>query len=296
MAPASMPLISLQDAPLAYGLEQWLEFAGRLHPLVLHLPIGLLVAVALAELAAARRRELAPMRTLLHAVLGASAALAALTGWRLGLEAGHPASLLDDHRTLGIASACAASVTAAFALLGRSANAARARVGFLAVTGLLFAAAGHRGGMMTHGARFLSGAAPPWLAPLVGPEAPPPVDAPPVRERRGTVESPPGEPSELPTPALAEVADAFRASCVECHGPEKQKGGLRLDEASGWLSSVDLESPVDSELVYRITLPADDPDAMPPEGEPRVSDAHVAVLLDWIERGAPEDELRPGGD
>ncbi|MEO1512895.1 MAG: c-type cytochrome domain-containing protein, partial [Planctomycetota bacterium] len=45
------------------------------------------------------------------------------------------------------------------------------------------------------------------------------------------VESPPGEPSELPTPALAEVADAFRASCVECHGPEKQKGGLRLDDA-----------------------------------------------------------------
>ena len=49
MAPASMPLIPLQDALPAYGLEQWLECAGRLHPLVLHLPIGLLAAVVLAD-------------------------------------------------------------------------------------------------------------------------------------------------------------------------------------------------------------------------------------------------------
>ena len=79
------------------------------------------------------------------------------------------------------------------------------------------------------------------------------------------------------------------ARCFECHAGASVKGGLRLDEMSGWLKSIDRESPVDSELLYRMMLPADDVDAMPPKGD-RIADSAIKSLRSWIEAGA--DELR----
>jgi len=280
--------------PGGFGLDGWLEFTGRLHPLALHLPIGLLAAVACAEAVARFRPEVRPLRTVLWAAFGLSAVGAAFTGWRLGMEGGHAESALELHRNLALGAAGAAVATAALAVSGR-APALRV-LGLVACAGL-FTVAGHQGGSLTHGARFLSDAAPPWLAPHLGPER---LE---IDFFSGTVVTPaPGSPAaaESPAvdpPAIAAAVEAFRAQCVECHGPDKSKGKLRLDHAAGWLSQVDLESPADSELLFRITLPGDDFDAMPPEGEPRLAPEHVAAVRDWIERGAPAEELGlPAGD
>lgn len=276
-------------APEAFGLDGWLEFAGRLHPLALHLPIGLLAAVACAEAVARFRPEVRPLRTVLWAAFGVSAVGAAFTGWRLGMEGGHSESALELHRNLALGAAGAAVATSALAVIGR-APALRV-LGLVACAGL-FTLAGHQGGSLTHGARFLSDAAPPWLAPHVGP--PPRGAVAPGPESGGAAGAPetvveaagPDEP-----PPIAAAVAAFRARCVECHGPDESKGKLRLDHAAGWLSQVDVETPADSELLFRITLPGDDFDAMPPEGEPRLAPEHVAAVRDWIERGAPADEL-----
>lgn len=89
-------------------------------------------------------------------------------------------------------------------------------------------------------------------------------------------------------PFDGDLADAFatvEARCFECHAGSNIKGGLRLDEMSGWLKSIDRESPVDSELLYRMRLPAGDVDAMPPKGD-RIGESAITTLQGWIEAGA----------
>lgn len=67
------------------SLDPWLEFAGRLHPLVLHTPIGVLAALATLEgLALATKRPLERRtRVVLALLLAGSAMLSAGSGWLL---------------------------------------------------------------------------------------------------------------------------------------------------------------------------------------------------------------------
>jgi hypothetical protein len=89
---------------------------------------------------------------------------------------------------------------------------------------------------------------------------------------------------------LDATLDVIEQRCFECHSVGKVKGGLRLDTAEGWKKTIDVTSAPDSELLYRMRLPADDPDAMPPKGE-RVSEAHAARLEAWIQNGADLDPI-----
>jgi hypothetical protein len=77
--------------------------------------------------------------------------------------------------------------------------------------------------------------------------------------------------------------------CVECHGPDKQKGGLRLDTPVGLARAVLPGDPAGSELFLRVTLPADDGDRMPTEGEP-LSAQEIGLLYAWIRAGAPLED------
>ncbi len=93
-----------------------------------------------------------------------------------------------------------------------------------------------------------------------------------------------------------DVQPVFAAHCVKCHGPEKQKGGYRLDARSVALNGGDGSAPnivpgdaAASPLVRYIS--GADPDLrMPPEGEAPLSAAEVAVIRDWIGAGAPWPE------
>jgi mono/diheme cytochrome c family protein len=93
----------------------------------------------------------------------------------------------------------------------------------------------------------------------------------------------------------AHVAPIFAANCVGCHGPEKQKGGLRLDSlaaletggSSG--ATVVAGDPDASLLIQRVELPLDDYDHMPPEDAPQPSEEQLALLRWWIGAGANSD-------
>src|SRR2546425_9279670 len=71
-----------------------------------------------------------------------------------------------------------------------------------------------------------------------------------------------------------DIQPILQQICVKCHGPEKQKGKLRLDskEATfkgGKDGQVITPGEADkSELYRRITLPKGNDDIMPNEGEP----------------------------
>ena len=78
--------------------------------------------------------------------------------------------------------------------------------------------------------------------------------------------------------------------CLSCHGEKSQKGGLRLDSRAAFRLGGDsgpvfnATTPSMSELLLRVR--ASDPDLrMPPKGEP-LSDAELALLEDWILKGA----------
>lgn len=88
-----------------------------------------------------------------------------------------------------------------------------------------------------------------------------------------------------------QVLPILQAHCYECHGNGKHKGGVRLDdfertttERKGeWV--VKPNDPSASLMIRNIELPADDDNAMPPEGD-RVPAAEIEILRKWIEEGA----------
>ncbi|GAB5561005.1 MAG: hypothetical protein SynsKO_26520 [Synoicihabitans sp.] len=104
----------------------------------------------------------------------------------------------------------------------------------------------------------------------------------------------------LPTAAVADEIDFARdifpileRSCIECHGPTEDKGDLRLDTQAHAFDAdyiIVPGAPEDSELYYLVALPPGDPDIMPSEGDPLVA-AEIALLRQWIEEGAPWEDV-----
>jgi uncharacterized membrane protein len=137
-----------------------MALVGRLHPLLIHFPIALVIAAALAESAAIltaddRWRTVAVANVRAGAVF---ALLAMVAGWRLakGPEM-ELSSLLEWHRWLGTVAA-AVACAAAFATAGaRRQPMSRVRIYRIALftAGTLVAVTGHLGGLLVWGANFL---------------------------------------------------------------------------------------------------------------------------------------------
>jgi hypothetical protein len=96
------------------------------------------------------------------------------------------------------------------------------------------------------------------------------------------------------------IHPVFEQHCVTCHGPSKQKAGLRLDSFAvlmrGGKHGVVIK-PGDakgSELLRRITLPPTDEDAMPPENRKPLSPAEIAAVEQWIAAGASGTQPESG--
>ncbi|MEM9237490.1 MAG: c-type cytochrome domain-containing protein, partial [Verrucomicrobiota bacterium] len=91
------------------------------------------------------------------------------------------------------------------------------------------------------------------------------------------------------------VQPIFEAKCVYCHGEDKQKGKLRMDtyEAliAGGKEGEGLEpgNAEDSNIIYRIHLPLEDDEHMPPEGKKQVTEGELAILEWWIDSGSSPD-------
>ena len=132
---------------------------GRMHPLLVHFPIALVLIAAVAEGIATFTREWR-WRTVAVANLRAGAAIgliAAIAGWRLSLLPGVEASgLLEFHRWVG-AAAAAATVVAALVSSGAE---RRSPLEFVLYRVTLFASAmlvaitGHFGGLLVWGSDF----------------------------------------------------------------------------------------------------------------------------------------------
>ena len=93
------------------------------------------------------------------------------------------------------------------------------------------------------------------------------------------------------------ISPILERHCVVCHGPEKQKAGLRLDSHAWVMKGAESGAMVlpgnvaESELYRRITLPASDEEVMPSEGKPLLSREEIRNLELWILGGASATKL-----
>ena len=94
-----------------------------------------------------------------------------------------------------------------------------------------------------------------------------------------------------------DIQPIFARHCFECHGPQKQKGKLRLADRSSKLREGDgaviVPGNVEkSELYRRVTLPKGHDDIMPNRGEP-LSGGEKGLIREWITQGAVWPENIP---
>lgn len=133
---------------------------GRLHPLLIHFPIALTLAAAASEGAAlatadTRWRAVAVFNLRIAA---AFALVAVFAGWRLALEPDMAAgALLQWHRWFGTIGALACAIAACVTprIEGRLSRRTHVYRLSLFAAAVLIAAAGHLGGLLVWGPRFL---------------------------------------------------------------------------------------------------------------------------------------------
>ncbi|QDU23797.1 DUF1549 domain-containing protein [Urbifossiella limnaea] len=90
--------------------------------------------------------------------------------------------------------------------------------------------------------------------------------------------------AQPPAPDFArDVRPIFEARCQKCHGPARQRGGLRLDTAAGITTVVGTSA--DSALLRHVTG-SEGAKRMPPEGDPLTA-AQIDTLRRWVAAKAP---------
>jgi uncharacterized membrane protein/YHS domain-containing protein len=261
----------------------WAEFFGRLHPILLHIPIGALVALIALELWEMRRKdEIAGgaggpdkdgdpgARRLLAGLTALAALVTVSTGWFHGEELGYTNDTFLWHRGLGISFAVVAILLA----LATAFKAKRVYGALLCLAAVLLVPLAHKGATMTHGEGYL-------LEPFAQEVEP--------------------EVIEAPTWYESHVAPILTARCVNCHGPNKQKAQLAMHEPALLMKGSE-NGPVlipgdaaASEMLRHMRLPLDHDEHMPPEGKGQPTEAEIAALEAWIAAGASFEDPAPAG-
>ncbi len=247
-------------------------FIGRFHPLLVHLPIGFLLLAVALEWWPGDKARLAIQTSW---VLGAmSAVAAAVCGWLLARESGGGDTLFW-HRWLGVSVAVLAAI--GIIVAGRGGMAAK---GYGLLVALLLGLAGHQGGNLTHGEKYLFEHAPPVVQKIAG-------HAPDTTANRDW--------SEMNYDSINLYSNflqpAIDETCAKCHNDQKQNGDLRMDAPHYVFVGGDggpivaAGAPFSSTWLKRVTLPRSNVKAMPPQGDPW-NYAQVELLKYWLAEGA----------
>ncbi len=279
-----------QTAQTASAEAFWLwKFLGRLHPLIVHFPVSLLLFAGILELFTLRNfnSKLRPGINVLVLVGAVAAVFAAVFGWLLSMQEDYGGDTLSIHQWTGIATAALSVVALALLQLinkNRQTYAVKAYRGVVFFTAIGVSVAGHFGGALTHGNDYLTSVLP-WN---VGTEVEPA-----GKINFASFKNNAGKLSEQQEMDLnVQVRAVLAHNCYSCHSAEKIKGELRLDKKrmafkGGKSGPVIIPGdPVKSELVRRITLPRNHKEAMPSKGK-RLSEHEIELISFWIEKGAP---------
>lgn len=249
-----------------------IDFFGRCHPALVHLPIGFLLIALLFQWLARKENYVGlAIAARIGFLLGMiSAALSCITGWILASGGEYDASVLEFHRWLGISVALCSAVC----YLLSAKPSAPYKTGASVLLLLLVVVTGHLGGTLTHGDVFLTKG--------IGGDKTVAVRKPIADINRAQVFG------DIVQPVLIE-------KCGNCHSQLKQKGGLRIDSKE-WILKGGKDGAVlmpghalESELYKRVVLDPLEEKHMPPKGKPQLTEQEIALLQWWIDGGAAFD-------
>jgi uncharacterized membrane protein len=279
------------------GLPDMAKFIGRFHPVLLHLPIGMLLLVLALETGRLfSKRKPGSSTQVAMFFAAASAVVAVLLGFVLyySMPGDYGTELAERHLNGGIIFACgtvAAFVVKVWVDVAQGRGAWFFWVLLLASSGVM-GYASHDGASLTHGEDYLTKYAPNEVRKLIGL---------PIKEEKGgdakaggklAVAAKPPEEQVVYTDIIAPILDQ---KCYSCHNAEKQKGKYRMDEYDLLVKGGKEGDGIvpgkadDSNIIIRIDLPEDDDEHMPPEGKKDLAPHEVVLVKWWIDKGASKD-------
>ncbi len=252
-----------------------IEFIGHFHPLLVHLPIGILL-IGLLLLWLSGKPKYAAVKPAVAIVLLAgciSALLSSITGYFLSISDDYDQSLINWHMWFAIGVLIVSAILYTKEVNPKvEINKKMLAIGLL----VMIAVTGHLGGSLTHGSDYLSKP----LKQLFGDDS---------------------TASKIIQP-LANVQEAYaytnvvqpilETRCYSCHNANKKKGGLRMDDSLLLMKGgkngkvIDLTKPDESELIKRLLLPVDNEDHMPPKEKPQPTESQIALLTWWVSNHA----------
>ncbi|MEO5601969.1 MAG: DUF1549 domain-containing protein [Cyclobacteriaceae bacterium] len=269
----------------------WLwQFLGRLHPMIVHFPIGLLIVALILECFTINRKK-PELRSAINIVLiiGAiSAVVAVILGWFLEEQDQYSGSILTIHRWSGMATAALSVMTVGllrYIVRNQQWNLLKTYRAILTLTVVGVFLAGHFGASLTHGPDFLTSVLP-WNSTEDFPRNPD------FDLAQFTVAGNQSLDKSRQADLNLEVRSIFAHNCYKCHSAEKIKGELRLDKKEFVMKGgesgavIAVGRPEKSEMIRRLLLPRDDEESMPPKGK-KLTEQEIATLQFWIKAGAP---------
>ncbi|WP_350292829.1 chitobiase/beta-hexosaminidase C-terminal domain-containing protein [uncultured Croceitalea sp.] len=237
---------------------------GNFHPILVHLPIGILIFAFLLEVYQRLRTKEDIGNIIKFAIaIGVLSAIGSIvTGLFLEDSGSYDEDALFRHKWMGIGMTVIA-VLLFFAKDNKNKIVVKLYFPMFMVVMVMLTIAGHWGGNMTHGEGFLTKD---------------------IASNKIIIED--------VNKALVYndiVQPILDNKCVSCHNPKKTEGKLLLTgqqelllggESGSLLDSSASETPL---LLHRVQLPLEDEEHMPPKGKVQLTDNEVALLHWWME-------------
>ncbi len=252
-------------------------FIGKLHPLLVHLPIGMIfVAISIEWIGSTGSHS--SVRNASRYILSiafVSAILSLISGYLLSLEEQNPSTSVDLHKWLAI-------ITSIFLFLliliwNYSTTQKFLHHSLLIILLILVSVTGHFGGELTHGEGYLTL----------------------TNKKNNDFVSPPPALTNIPNANIyADVTKyIIKEKCESCHGNDRQKGKLRLDNIESIFKGgksgkvIDLDNYSNSELIKRIVIDQSDDHHMPPKKETQLTLNEVKIMEWWVLNHCPTDKM-----
>ena len=256
-------------------LIEFLDFLGSLHPLIVHLPIGIvLLTIAIDVFMRNKNNSVHRVITMGWFFSFFSGLLAALFGWFLGDNGYYFESQINIHRWSGVAFVGLCFIIWLLRYINfRFSKSFNRSVNLTTI--LLLMITGHFGGEMTHGQNYLF------------------ENLPYVQKKISVIPLSEAKRSETDSLFVFEdlVYPVLEEKCMACHNQNRAYGGLNMSAletmVKGGNSGAGIQNgkPFESLIYTRVSFPHDHPKFMPPSGVPLSYD-QIATLEWWIDNGA----------
>ena len=256
-------------------LTEFLDFLGSLHPLIVHLPIGIiLLTIAIDVFMRNKNNSVHRVITMGWFFTFFTGLLAALFGWFLGDNGYYFESQINIHRWSGIALVSLSFIIWVLRYINfrfskpfnRSLN---------LTTIILLMVTGHFGGEMTHGQNYLF------------------ENLPYIEKEISLVKLSEAKRSKADSLMVYEdlIHPILEEKCMACHNQNHAHGRLNMSAFESMVkggnsgAGIKKGKPYESLIYKRVSFPHNHPKFMPPAGVPLSYD-QIATLEWWIDNGA----------